>query len=93
MKSIMDIEEGRCYLCGGYATERHHLIGGAHSNRVYCDEDGLVIPVCRRCHEKIHSSSVLSHSLRAKAQKKWEALSTKENPRAEWMKRYGRNYL
>ena len=93
MKSILQSDDTYCFYCGGWATDRHHVIGGSHSNRVYCDEDGLVIRVCRRCHDKLHSSADLSHRLRKLAQEKWEARSSAENPRKEWMKRYGRNYL
>lgn len=93
MKSILQNDDKFCFYCGGWATDRHHVIGGSHSNRVYCDEDGLVIRVCRRCHNKLHSSADLSHRLRALAQEKWEARSSADNPRAEWMKRYGRSYL
>lgn len=93
MKSILQADPTYCFYCGGWATDRHHCLGGSHSNRVYCDEDGLVIRVCRRCHDKLHSSADLSHRLRALAQEKWEERSTAENPRTEWMKRYGRNYL
>ena len=93
MKSILQSDDKFCFYCGGWATDRHHCLGGSHSNRVYCDEDGLVIRVCRRCHDKLHSSADLSHRLRALAQEKWEARSSAENPRTEWMKRYGRNYL
>ena len=93
MKSILQEDERFCYYCGAYASDRHHCIGGSHSNRVYCDEDGLVIKVCRRCHDKLHSSADLSRALRKKAQEKWEALSSAEDPRKEWMKRYGRSWV
>ena len=57
MKSILQTDGTFCFYCQGYATETHHVIGGAHSNRVFCEEDGLTIRVCRRCHDKIHSSA------------------------------------
>lgn len=93
MKSILQKDDGLCYYCQGYGSDRHHVIGGSHSNRVYCEEDGLVIRVCRRCHNKLHSSADLSRSLRKKAQEEWEARSTAEDPRKEWMKRYGRSWV
>lgn len=93
MKSILQTDGTFCFYCQGYATETHHVIGGAHSNRVYCEEDGLTIRVCRRCHDKIHSSATLSRSLKKLAQEKWEARSMAENPRKEWMKRYGRSWI
>lgn len=92
MRSILQTDGTFCFYCGGMATDTHHVIGGAHSNRVFCEEDGLVIRVCRRCHEKIHSSADLSRRLRKNAQEKWEEMKMAEI-RAEWMKRYGRNYL
>lgn len=99
MKSILQSDDGvMCFYwgqepqCQGWATETHHCIGGSHSNRVFCEEDGLTVRVCRRCHDKLHSSSTMMYKLRAFAQEKWEARSTAENPRKAWIRRYGKNY-
>ena len=93
MKSIIQTDTGVCFFCQGRPTETHHVIGGAHINRVYCDEDGLVIRVCRTCHNKLHNgpgSAVLTRKLRQLGQEKYEA---RIGTRADFMKRYGKNWL
>ena len=93
MKSIIQTDTGVCFFCQGRPTETHHVIGGAHINRVYCDEDGLVIRVCRTCHDKLHNgpgSAVLTRKLRQLGQEKYEA---RIGTRADFMKRYGKNWL
>ena len=93
MKSIIQSDTDVCFFCQGRPTETHHVIGGAHINRVYCDEDGLVIRVCRTCHDKLHNgpgSAVLTRKLRQLGQEKYEA---RIGTRADFMKRYGKNWL
>lgn len=99
--SIVQIDDGFCFYfnksvnCGGYAIEPHHIFGG--SNRKLSDEDGLVIYVCRACHDGLHGGPGYMdkvRKLRQLGQTKWEASYKGDgNPREEFMKRYGRNYL
>lgn len=42
-----------CLLCGSPAVETHHCLKG-HKQRHLAEEDGLTIPVCRKCHDEIH---------------------------------------
>lgn len=77
-----------CFLCGATATEIHHMIHGP--DRKKADEDGLVVPLCRECHNKVHfGGGGLDRELKRTAQLWYE----KEHTREEWMERYGRNYL
>lgn len=41
-----------CYMCGGRATEMHHIMHG--SDKKISEELGLMVPLCRRCHERVH---------------------------------------
>lgn len=94
MKSIIQTDDGFCLFCHGIATDTHHCLGG--SNRRLADQDGLTIRLCRQCHDKVHNgkqSKALTQKLHRLAQTKWEANCLEGNPREEWMKRYGRNYL
>lgn len=101
MKSIMDTEPGRCYLCGRETgTELHHICGG--SNRRISDEDGLTVYLCHLCHWRCHNGSEspkYRFKLHQEGQRMWlkhygMAIMMKgEDPTAEFMKRYGRNYL
>lgn len=92
MASIIQINDDRCFLCqNAYGTEWHHVFGGP--NRRLADADGLIIRVCRQCHEEIHegeNSAKLKKALHELGQTKYEEAG---HTREEFMKRYGRNYL
>ena len=83
--SIMTDDLGTCYICGRDRQQFHHVFGG--SNRKHATEDGLFIPVCAECHEKIHKCNPLA--LKREGQRCYE----KTHSREEFMKRYGKNYL
>ena len=94
MKSIVQTDLDYCFYCQGNPTDTHHIFGA--SNRKLSDEDGLVIRVCRNCHNKLHNgpgSADLSRKLRQLAQTKWEAnYKCDGDPRTAFMLRYGRNW-
>ena len=63
----------KCFLCGCQATDRHHIFGGA--NRPKSEKDGLVVMLCRKCHNELHfgiHSRELMTKLRKYGQLKWE---------------------
>lgn len=41
-----------CYVCGGRATEVHHVLHGA--SKGISEQYGLMVPLCRNCHNKVH---------------------------------------
>ena len=41
-----------CFFCGKPATDRHHIYGGP--NRPKSEKYGLVVYLCRECHDKVH---------------------------------------
>ena len=103
MRSIVQLESDKCFLCGkAFGSETHHVFG-KNPQRRYCEEDGLKIRVCSDCHCKIHNdkdeSGPLMMKYRRLAQEKWEAYygpkleREGKNPREEFRKRYGKNYL
>ena len=91
MKSIMTQDFARCYLCGSTEhLEIHHIMGGATRDK--STEYGLVVPLCRSCHDKLHfskDSRAMTDELRRKAQ----ANFLKAYPDEDWLKIFHRNYL
>ena len=92
MKSIMTIDEDRCYICGRYGDlEWHHIFGGA--NRQNSTKYGLVVPLCHACHNEppngVHFNRERMDALRREGQKAFESMSSHE----EFMRIFGRNYL
>lgn len=81
----------RCYLCGCVATDRHHMLNGL-AYRSKADEYGLVVWLCRKCHNEVHfgpRSRELSDRLRKEAQLLFE----KKYPDKDFQRIFRINYL
>lgn len=83
-----------CFLCGRwYDLQRHHCLSGP--DRQKAEEDGLWVWLCASCHvsgpHAVHGPYGTDNRqlLRREAQKAYE----RDHTRAEFMARYGRNYL
>ena len=48
-----------CLICAKPKDDTHHCLKG-HKQRHLAEDDGLVIPVCRQCHEAIHKHKELN---------------------------------
>lgn len=102
MKSIVQIDDDRCFVCrNAFGSQTHHIFPG-NPNRRLSDQDGLFIRVCPECHDKLHcgkNSGELMDKYQRLGQEKWEAfygpglISKGKNPREEFIHRYGRNWL
>lgn len=79
-------------MCGKPGTEWHHVFGAA--NRRFSEKDGLMVRLCRYCHDMTHfdpdESYKRQEDLHVKGQQAYEAAG---HTREEFMQRYGRNYL
>lgn len=81
----------RCHLCGCLATDRHHMINGL-AFRSKSEEYGLVVYLCRSCHNEVHfglKSRELSDKLKKEAQLKFE----REHPDLDFQKVFRINFL
>ena len=92
MKSIVQDEENRCFLCGRWSNylETHHIFGGP--NRKLSDQDGLTVRLCATCHRlgpsAAHKSSATQHYLHYAGREAYLRTHTPE----EFLERYGRMY-
>ena len=78
--SILTDDYENCFVCGRPATDWHHCLHG--SSKKQSEADGLMVPLCRECHNKVHhSGGELDRILKQDAQ------------RAYLIHRYGRCYL
>ena len=101
MRTIMKTVKGTCFLCGKVCqTQEHHIFGG--SNRRMSTKYGMVVDLCPFCHNRCHegkNSPKVRYDLHVKGQKTWEdfygleLIADGKNPRQEFMKAFGRNYL
>ena len=71
MKSIITEYTENCILCGRPNVEPHHLING-RGNREIADKYFCVIPVCRDCHNLIHSDARIVTLSKILGQIAWE---------------------
>ena len=100
-KSILNTQKYVCFRCGAYGyTEVHHIFGSY--NRKKSTEDGLVVNLCRECHnlppDGAHYNRNTMDWLHKVGQEAYEGKMIQEGlspseAREKFMKRYGKNYL
>lgn len=89
--------DGYCLICGKPRTDIHHLCFG-NSKRPLADQDGLTIPLCRTCHEKMHNQKELQAASHIIGQLFYErnmciAGMDADGARESFRDRYGVSYL
>ena len=88
--SIITSHMDRCFICGAYGVEIHHIMGGA--NRKNSTKYGLVVPLCRGCHtgdNGVHMNRDRNDALKRIAQSRFEQKYSHD----EWMEVFNKNYL
>lgn len=90
-KSIIQ-DEKVCYRCRSTLNlEKHHCVFGT-ANRKKADGDGLWVWLCHAHHHAVHNKDIdYKRYLEWIAEKKW--LEVRHKNIADWIERYGRNYL
>lgn len=93
MKSILQGDEDRCYICGSHDwTETHHIYGG-NPNRRISEENGFKVRLCHWCHNEpphgVHHDRARDLWLKRMCQIKYEA----EHSRKEFVSLIGKSYL
>lgn len=88
-----------CAICGRLKEDTHHLIFGT-SDRKLADQDGITIPLCRECHEKMHRiDSTFSKMIGQLMWERWyladygDADGALKEARESFVERYGKSYL
>lgn len=77
-----------CYICNKRRKEDLHEIFGG-SNRNTSMKWGLVIPVCRICHDKLDTDEKVRAEIQIKAQEKFE----KDYSHELFMTEFKKNYI
>lgn len=85
--SILTKDLEHCYICKNKKEDLHELVGG--KNRQVSMQYGLVIPLCRKCHEKIENNETLKKKWHKVAQKEFENYYKAKN----FVQIFGENYL
>lgn len=85
--SIITNDLEHCYICKQAKWDLHEIFGGR--NRQVSMKYGLVIPVCRKCHEMIPKSKSLTQNLHEVGQKAFEKRCKTEN----FVQIFGKNYI
>ena len=78
-----------CFFCGKPATDVHHCFGGA--NRPKSEKYGLVVCLCRGCHDKVHFGN--DRSMMDELHKYGQRLFNAKYPELDFAKIFHRNYL
>lgn len=85
--SIITKDLDKCYICHKKKLDLHEIFRGR--NRQTSMKHGLVIPVCRKCHDLIPKDKILKEELHKIGQKAYEKTHTRE----EFIATFGKNYL
>ncbi|MCI9001151.1 MAG: hypothetical protein HFJ26_09875 [Clostridia bacterium] len=86
--SIITNNLDKCYICKKAKKEDLHEVFGGR-NRQTSMKYGLVIPVCRKCHNSIPKSKTLTQKLHEVGQKAFE----KEYKSKNFIQIFGKSYL
>ena len=88
MKSILQVETDKCYLCRQKKKlDMHHIMNGPF--RAKSEEWGGYVYLCRDCHRATHDKPKQARELKQIYQETFEILYGKEL----WMKTFKKNYL
>lgn len=91
MNSIIEQDNGRCYLCGRYnATDTHHIFPGSY--RANSDRYGLTVRLCRECHNFLHQYPLSDESLKLKETAQRTAMSHYGWSVEDWMQKFLKDY-
>lgn len=85
--SIITKDLEHCYICKNKKDDLHELVEG--KNRQVSMKYGLVIPICRKCHEIVTNDKTLQDKLHKVAQKEFKKHYKTEN----FIQIFGQNYL
>ena len=66
------------------------MISGT-ANRKLSDEDGLVVPLCSKCHTMVHENPEWNRASKQYAERKWMEFYGKTEE--DFLKRYGKSFL
>lgn len=88
MKSIMQFEMNRCYICGSRQNLEHHHAMHGFANRKKADKDGLVVMLCAKCHRDLHDHGYEDKWIQRQAMGAWCRYYGKTL--IEWRQRYGK---
>lgn len=91
MKSIIQKEWDRCYLCGGIATEEHHVFNGP--DRRMADQYGLTVHLCPFCHREAPYAAHKDINTKRMLQQVGQAAFEKQYGHKAFMDIFMRNYL
>ena len=92
IRSILDTEDGVCYICGKHGiTHKHHIFGAA--NRKYSEQYGLYVFLCPPHHNMsdkgVHFDKKTRQWLQSEAQEAFEQIYGHD----KFMQVFGRSYL
>lgn len=93
-KSVIKSDsDDRCYFCGRYPVEVHHIFKG--KNRQISDREGFIVHLCPYCHtmntDSVHGKE--GHLKDLHLMKACQLAYEENHSRAEFMALIGRNYI
>lgn len=87
--SILQEDTNSCWLCGKYVrkADKHEVFGGF--NRQKSMEFGMIINLCRECHQKVDVNKNVRDTLHSFAKVQF----IKKYGKEKFIKEFGKNYM
>lgn len=98
MESIITKYTDSCVVCGSLNAEIHHCVFGT-AGRQKSENLGLTIPLCRKCHEELHTKSKVASTFSkiigqlAFEKAECEKGVSSADAREHFRKAFGKSYL
>ena len=86
--SIMTDNWDLCFICGKPAEQIHHVMNKA--DRKKSEKYGLLIPVCSKCHARIHDTD---ETLNKEIKKIAQADFMMSHTLGDWLRIFGKSFL
>lgn len=88
LKSIMTEDWEHCFLCGKQAQQIHHVMNKSYKKK--SEKYGLLVPLCAKCHSKVHDSD---ESLNKELKKIAQADFVLKYSGNLWIREFDKNFL
>ena len=86
-------ETEQCHNCGRVGQMAHHHLIPGNGTRKLCDKYGLIVPLCPRCHEFVHSHNGITRLKQMRRYGQLKAMQEQGWTTEDFIKAFGKNYL
>lgn len=83
----------QCHRCGVIGQMAHHHLIPGNGTRKLCDKYGLVVPLCPKCHEYVHSGRGVKTLQQLRRYGQLKAMNEQKWTEQQFREVFGKSYL